>query len=200
MHQPTLDLSDAALIVVDVQNDFCPGGALAVPDGDHVIPVVKNWVNTFQAQDRPIIFTGDAHPRDHVSFQERQGLWPAHCVKGTWGAAYHEALEIPHNAFHVEKGFLADVDAYSGFEGLVMGPDGTRTDQSLQSLLDSLHVHTIYLAGLATDYCVKATGLNGLDLGYKVVLIGDAIRGVNVHPNDSNLAVLVLEARGAEII
>lgn len=193
------DLSQAALVVVDLQNDFCPGGSLAVPEGDRIIPVVATWVQIFQTHRRPIIFTQDAHPPDHVSFLDRQGPWPSHCVKGTWGAALHPDLAIPQDAFHVEKGFLADVDAYSGFEGFVVATDGSRTTQSLQDLLDTLGVRTIYLAGLATDYCVKATGLDGLHLGYEVILIRDAIRGVNVRPNDSQHAISELVTQGAQL-
>lgn len=200
MKRPTRDLTHAALIVVDLQNDFCPGGALAVPEGDRIIPVVQSWISQFLEQERPLIFTQDAHPRHHVSFVERGGPWPAHCVQGTPGAALHPDLAIPSDAFHVEKGFLPDVDAYSGFEGMVKNLDGTRTAQSLQELLNSLGIDTIYLAGLATDYCVKATGLDALRLGYQVILIADAIRGVNVHPDDSRLAILELTERGAQVV
>ncbi len=200
MSKPAKDLSQAALIVVDLQNDFCPGGALAVPEGDRIIPVVAHWVDIFHAQGRPIIFTRDAHPPHHVSFLERQGPWPPHCVQGTWGAALHPDLVVPKDAFRIDKGFLSDVDAYSGFEGRVVTADGTRSDQTLADLLHSLGVHIIYLAGLATDYCVKATGLDGVRLGFEVVLITDAMRGVNVHPDDSQQAIAELLAQGAQVV
>lgn len=196
----TRDLTHAALIVVDLQNDFCPGGTLAVPEGDLIIPVVQRWIRRFQEQRRPIIFTQDAHPGHHISFVAQGGPWPPHCVQGTLGAALHPDVAIPADAFYVEKGFLPEVDAYSGFEGVVKDPDGTRTQQSLHELLDSRGIRTIYLSGLATDYCVKATGIDGLRLGYQVILIGDAIRGVNVHPDDSRLAISELTRRGAQLV
>ncbi len=200
MNHTTRDLAHAALIVVDLQNDFCPGGTLAVPEGDQIIPTVQRWIRRFQDQGCPIIFTQDAHPAHHISFTEQGGPWPPHCVQGTPGADLHPDLTIPLDAIYVEKGFLPDVDAYSGFEGMVKNSDGIRTEASLQQLLDSREIRTIYLAGLATDYCVKATAMDALRLGYQVKVINHAIRGVNVKPDDSLSALVELIARGAHVI
>ncbi len=193
-------MGQQAFIIVDLQNDFCPGGSLAVPEGDRVIPVIQDWASRFQRQGKLVITTQDAHPADHISFRERGGPWPPHCVTGTHGFELHQDLHLlPHPAFH--KGYLRDVDAYSGFEGTLVAPDGTLSNPpvSLGEYLRRENVDTLYLAGLATDYCVRATVLDALKLGFATTVLVDGVRGVNVNPNDSEKALNEMAQSGATV-
>jgi nicotinamidase/pyrazinamidase len=176
-----------ALIVVDVQRDFCPGGALAVADGEKIIPKVNELVRAFESAGLPIFFTRDWHPRDHVSFKVRGGPWSPHCVQGTPGAGFHPSLEIPADAVVVDKGTLQGEDAYSGFQG---------TD--LARKLHGLDVKQIYVAGLATDYCVKNTVLDGTAQGFETYVITDCVKGVNLKPTDSATALKAMDSHGAK--
>ncbi len=185
-----------ALMIVDVQNDFCPGGALAVPEGDQIIPIVRAWAEDFFRQGYPIVTTQDNHPPHHISFGERGGPWPPHCVQGTLGFALHPALQLPPHAVCL-KGEDPDQDAYSGFEGLVEGPEGNR--EPLASFLHRASVDTVYVAGLATDYCVKATVLDALKAGFRTIVLRDAVRGVDVNAGDSARALEEMAGQGAEI-
>jgi len=176
----------AALIVVDVQNDFCPGGALPVPEGDKVVPVLNRYIELFRAAGAPIFFTRDWHPVDHISFKTQGGIWPPHCIQNTWGAEFHPALKVGKGDFVISKGFERSVEAYSGFEG---------TD--LDELLKRLHIKELFVGGLATDYCVKHTVLDGLRRGYRVYLLEDAVRGVDVNEGDSIRAIEEMVKAGA---
>ncbi len=182
-----------ALIIVDVQNDFCPGGALAVDEGDQVIPVIRQWAEQFASQDKDVITTQDAHPPHHISFRESGGPWPSHCVKGTWGFWLHADLTLPKH-FTIFKGYLPDVDAYSGFEGTLAG-----SNLNLNDFLHQRKVDTVYIAGLATDYCVRATVLDALKQGLATTVLIDAVRGVNVHPEDSQHALDEMRRLGAHV-
>lgn len=175
-----------ALIIVDIQNDFCPGGSLAVKDGDCVIEPANRLIEKFTAEDKPVIFTRDWHPADHASFADFGGMWPVHCVAGTVGAAFHDGLSIPVNAIVISKAKSTDKDAYSGFEG---------TD--LNEKLQSLRVDSIVIAGLATDYCVKNTALDAVKNGYHTVVAEDCIRAVNVNPGDDEKAISEMRSSGA---
>lgn len=159
-----------ALIVVDVQNDFCPGGALAVAEGNLIVPVVNRLIPFFRHR----VFTRDWHPPNHVSFAHppefRDGSWPAHCVQGTPGAAFHPDLLLPPKALIVDKGDDPDREAYSGFQA--RGVD-------LAGWLRVRGVHHVFVAGLATDYCVRATALDARAARFEVTLIDDAVRGVS---------------------
>lgn len=193
-------MAHEALIIVDVQNDFCPGGSLAVPDGDRVIPVIQQWVDRFQQQGHAIITTQDAHPSDHMSFRERGGPWPPHCVVGTRGFDLHPGLNLPPHAV-VHKGYERDHDAYSGFEGTVQWLSTELPEPvSLQDYLRSEGVDTVYVAGLATDYCVKATVLDALKAGFDTAVIADGVRGVDVQPGDSEKALAEMVRRGARLV
>jgi nicotinamidase/pyrazinamidase len=172
-----------ALIIVDVQNDFCPGGALAVPESDKVIPVINSLIGRFDK----VFTTQDWHPADHVSFKSRGGIWPPHCVAGTPGAELHPDLKAS-DAIHILKGTERDKEAYSGFHG---------TD--LASRLRRSGVTRIFVGGLATDYCVKNTVLDGRKAGFEVVVVSDAVKGVNVNPHDSEKAISEMSDAGAEI-
>jgi nicotinamidase/pyrazinamidase len=176
----------AALIIVDVQNDFLPGGQLAVPDGDKVVPSLNRYIAQFQQHQRPIFATRDWHPADHCSFKSQGGEWPVHCVADTRGAEFSALLELPSSATIISKGTLARKEAYSGFEGT-----------NLQTLLGQAAVDTVYVGGLATDYCVLNTVKDALRLGFKVVLLTEAMRAVNVHPGDGARAELEMLQSGA---
>ena len=178
-----------ALILVDVQNDFCPGGALPVPEGDQVIPVLNRYIERFRSVGAPVFATRDWHPPGHVSFKERGGIWPAHCVQDTAGAAFHPGLELPKGAEGISKGTEPDKEAYSGFQG---------TD--FADRLRKKGVSTIVVGGLATDYCVKSTVIDAEREGFAVYFLEDASRGVDVHPGDVERAVAEMKKAGAKAI
>lgn len=181
-----------ALVVVDVQNDFCPGGALPVAGGDKVVPVLNRYIGKFQAGKLPIVATRDWHPEKTTHFKAFGGVWPSHCVQGTGGAEFHRALNLPSDAVIVSKGAAPDEDSYSGFQGR------DERGVKLSDLLRRFGVERIFVGGLATDYCVKHTVLDGLKEGFKVVLLEDAIRGVNLQPGDSERAIAEMVQAGAE--
>ena len=176
-----------ALIVVDVQSDFCPGGALAVDRGDTIIPRINKVVRAFEGKSLPIFFTRDWHPTDHVSFRNRGGPWPPHCVMGTPGAEFHPALKKPEGSMVVSKGSLPDSEAYSGFQG---------TD--LATRLRKLGVREVVIGGLATDYCVKETALDAIEAGFEASILEDCIMGVEVHKGDSIRALQAMVKAGAK--
>ena len=175
-----------ALVIVDVQRDFCAGGALAVPDGDAVVQPLNNYIEVFKSANLPVIATRDWHPPNHISFRERGGLWPPHCVQGTKGAEFHPELKLPEETLIISKATQPDLEAYSGFEGT-----------ELESLLKDKGIKRLFVGGLATDYCVKMTVLDALRLGFTTFLLEDAIRGVNVNPNDSERAIDEMLSNGA---
>ena len=176
-----------ALIVVDVQNDFLPGGSLAVPEGDRVVPVLNRYLETFSAHALPVYATRDWHPQNHCSFQAQGGLWPPHCIAGSPGASFAPALKLPAQTTIVSKAIAADKDAYSGFEG---------TD--LDARLRAQGARRVFVGGLATDYCVLNTVRDARWLGYEVCLLTDAIRAVNVKPDDGQKAEQEMQRLGAK--
>lgn len=172
-----------ALLIVDVQNDFCPGGALPVAEGDKVVPVLNRYIEAFKAAHLPIIATRDWHPEKTNHFNTYGGVWPPHCIQGTKGSAFHLELKLPEATVIISKGMDPQEDSYSGFQG---------TDAKGAKLADLLRqraVKRLFVGGLATDYCVKHTVIDGLKEGFKVVLLEDAVRGVDIHPGDSKRAV-----------
>jgi nicotinamidase/pyrazinamidase len=173
-----------ALIVVDVQNDFCPGGALAVPHGDAVIEPL-NWL---MRQHDLVVATRDWHPPDHGSFAEQGGPWPVHCVQDTHGAQLRSDLDRDAIDAVVDKGQDRDTEGYSGFEN----PD-------LEQLLRERGVERLHIGGLALDYCVKNTALDALRKGFPVTVHLAATRAVNVEDGDGERAVEEMRAAGAEI-
>ncbi|MDI3341202.1 MAG: bifunctional nicotinamidase/pyrazinamidase [Sphaerobacter sp.] len=181
----------AGLLVVDVQNDFCPGGALAVPEGHRVVPVLNEYLRRFAAAGLPIYASRDWHPEHTRHFQAHGGPWPPHCVQGTPGAAFHPDLELPPSTVIVTKGSDPEEDAYSAFHGRT--PEG----EPLAERLRRDGVTHLYIGGLATDYCVRASALDALDMGLAVTVLTDAIRGVEVQPGDSQRAIEEMAARGA---
>jgi len=183
-----------ALLIVDMQNDFCPGGALAVKGGNEIVPVINNYIKYFSAGRHLVVFTRDWHTPDHCSFKQQGGIWPAHCVAGTAGAAFHPELYIPDKALIISKAASAEKDAYSGFEGT--SPDG----ETLDEVLKKKDVKELTVCGLATDYCVKSTVLDALKNGYTVKLLIDGVSAVEVNPGDGDEALAEMKKAGAEII
>lgn len=184
----------SALLIVDVQVDFCPGGALPVAGGDYVVPMLNKYIELFRAAGMPLFATRDWHPEKTIHFREFGGKWPPHCVKDTPGARFHPALRLPEDAIIITKGDDPQENSYSGFDGK------DDLGRSLSLSLRAVHVEHIYVGGLATDYCVKATVLDGLKNGFTVTLLYDAVRGVNVDEGDSERAIDEMAAAGAEVV
>jgi nicotinamidase/pyrazinamidase len=196
-----------ALILVDIQNDFLPGGALAVPQGDAVIPAA----NALQTEFGLIVATQDWHPANHASFAANypgkkiydqielnglsQTLWPVHCVQNTHGAELAASLRKQSITKIFQKGADAKIDSYSGFFD-----NGHQRSTGMGDWLKARGVTDTYVCGLATDYCVKFTALDGLQLGFKVFVVKDACRGVNLNPDDATKAIQEMKRAGARII
>jgi nicotinamidase/pyrazinamidase len=176
-----------ALVVVDFQNDFTPGGALAVAGGDEIAPRVNALAAS--ADFDLVVATRDWHPADHRSFREQGGPWPAHCVQGTPGADFHPAFDRSRVEDVIDTGVTADAEGYSGFEGT-----------ALESLLRERGIDALTIVGLATDYCVKETALDGLRQGFAVTVDGAGVRGVEVQPGDSERALEEIRAAGGVIV
>lgn len=184
--------SKAALLIVDIQNDFCPGGALGVDGGDLIIDVLNRYSGLFEAQGLPIFLTRDWHPHETSHFKTFGGIWPVHCVMGTKGAEFHPWLHIPAGAVVISKGMDPHRDDYSALHG--RDDEGT----PLPELLRRLGIERIFIGGLATDYCVKYTALEALKLGIAVIVLEDAVKGVNLKGEDSETALHEVEEAGAE--
>lgn len=180
--------SPLSLLVVDVQTDFCPGGALEVREGDRVIPGLNSVIEAFTAHGLPAFFTRDWHPPDHVSFRAQGGPWPPHCVAGTKGAEFHPDLNVPSGAVIVSKGTSSEKEAYSGFQG---------TD--LEERLLHARTEEVVLGGLATDYCVRATALDALSAGFGVSVLEDCVKAVDAKAGDGARALEELRRGGAVI-
>jgi nicotinamidase/pyrazinamidase len=176
-----------ALLVVDVQVDFLPGGRLGVPAGDEVVPALNRHLERFTRTGLPVVATRDWHPPGHASFAAQGGPWPPHCVADTPGAAFAPGLALPTDALIISKATRPDQEAYSGFQGT-----------GLHARFEALGVRRLFVGGLATDYCVRATVQDALGLGYAVVLLLDAIRAVDVRPGDGERAVAEMFSLGAE--
>jgi nicotinamidase/pyrazinamidase len=176
----------AALLVVDVQNDFLPGGALPVPEGDSIIPPLNEVISAFTSAGLPIFFTRDWHPPNHCSFRDRGGVWPPHCVQGTRGAELSQRIHRPAGSVVISKGDRPDEEAFSGFQG---------TD--LAARLRSLGVREVCVGGLATEYCVKTTTEDALREGFAVGVMLDCVKGLEVHPGDSAAAIYAMKTAGA---
>ena len=180
--------SKQALIVVDVQNDFCPGGTLAVAHGDEVVPPLNRLIDEFLERGDPVYKSRDWHPPKTKHFRVHGGTWPVHCVQNTEGAEFHPRLKEDPRIHVISKG-LGDTDCYSAFD---------ETD-----LAEQLHeegVEELVVGGLATDYCVKATVLAGLEKGFKVKALANAMRAVNLNPGDGERAIQEMKAAGAQIV
>ena len=177
------------LLVTDIQNDFLPGGRLAVAGGDEVVPVLNRYIDAFVAHGLAVFATSDWHPEGHCSFYAQGGPWPVHCVVGTPGAAFATTLKLPPDTTVISKATLQDQEAYSSFHG---------TD--LDSRLRAAGIRRLFLGGLTTDYCVLNTVRDARQLGYDVLVLADAIRAVNVLPGDGQRAEEEMASRGARFI
>ncbi len=196
-----------ALLIIDVQNDFLPGGALAVPDGQQILPVVNQLIPKFDL----VVATQDWHPADHQSFASqhpnnsigdvielaglRQILWPDHCVQGSKGAEFASALNVARIQNIIQKGTDREVDSYSGFFD-----NARRKETGLENCLREQDVDDLHIVGLATDYCVKFTALDAAQLGFQTTVHAEGVRGVNIAPYDSRLALKSLADAGVKII
>ncbi len=179
---------DDAVIVVDIQNDFCPGGALPVPEGDKVILVLNRWIEQAERVGATIVLTRDWHPANHCSFAAQGGPWPVHCVQRTPGAEYHPELRIPRLAIYVDKATDPARESFSDFAGTALGDQLRRKG-----------IRRLFVGGLALDYCDRATVLEGLAEGFEVHLLLSATRAVNVKEGDGQQAIDEMRAAGARI-
>ncbi len=170
-----------ALLIVDLQNDFCPGGALGTPEGDIVVPVINKLIDKFSL----VIASRDIHPEDTVHFEK----WPPHCVKGTKGAEFHPDLNTDKISSKLEKGTGNRDDGYSAFEA---------TNANLEYLLRKNEVTELYVAGLTTEYCVKETAIDAVEKGFKTIVVTDAVEGVRQNPGDEQKAMEVMKQKGVE--
>ena len=186
-----VDFKKAALIIIDIQNDFCPGGALAVEYGDTVIEPLNTIAHLFTRNSGLVVATQDWHPLGHVSFKE----WPAHCVQGTRGADFHKNLDLKPINLIIRKGFRSELDSYS-----VFFENDRETPTGLDGFFKSFHIETLILGGLATDYCVLYSALDASFLGYKTFVVNDAIKGINVPKGSIDKAVLQLNEAGVSFI
>jgi nicotinamidase/pyrazinamidase len=193
MDLPAFERGDS-LLVVDPQNDFCPGGTLPVADGDQVMPVLNAWAAAASEAGCPVIVCRDWHPTRTTHFQAFGGVWPSHCVQGTRGAAFHPDLRLPAAAVVVSKGMGETEDAYSAFQA--------RTDEGvpLADLLAARAVRHLYVMGLATDYCVKASALAGLEHGLRVSVVQSGCRAVDLQRGDGRAALTAIETAGGVLL
>lgn len=179
--------SKRALIVVDVQNDFCPGGTLAVAKGDEVVEPLNKLIREFLDRGDPVYKSRDWHPPTTKHFQEYSGTWPAHCVQNTFGAEFHPAL-IDDPRIHIVSKGLGDTDCYSAFD-----------ETNLEQQLRQEGVDELWVGGLATDYCVGSTVVDARKKGFKVKALTDAMRAVNLDPGDEARAIEEMMDAGAEL-
>ncbi len=204
MDQPFQQTDHDVLIVVDVQNDFCPGGALQVPGGDQVVPIANRLGGVFAN----VVLTQDWHPEGHLSFASShedkapydvidmpygpQVLWPDHCVQGTPGADFHAELDIPHAAEVIRKGFRAEIDSYSAFL-----ENDHKTPTGLSEYLRRRNLSRVFLCGLATDFCVHYSALDARREGFETVVIEDACRAIDL---DGSLDAAIAAMNGAGVV
>lgn len=171
-----------ALIIVDVQRDFCPGGALPIPGGHQVVPVLNKYTTLFESAGAKIYATRDWHPPHHISFKSEGGNWPRHCLQKSEGAEFHPDLHLPQETEIISKATDPEEESYSGFHGT-----------ELHEMLIEKGVKRVFVGGLATDYCVKHTVLDALELGFETVLLVDAIRGVDHRESRKAVQEMVRE-------
>jgi nicotinamidase/pyrazinamidase len=177
------------LLVTDIQNDFLPGGRLAVAGGDEVVPILNRYIDAFVARDLPVFATRDWHPPRHCSFHAQGGPWPEHCVAGTEGAEFAAPLKLPPGTTVISKAMHPDREAYSSFQGT-----------NLDSRLRAAGIRRIFIGGLTTDYCVLNSVHDARRLGYEVFVLGDAVRAVDVQPGDGQRALDDMARLGAQRI
>lgn len=182
-------LKGDALLIVDVQNDFLPGGNLAVTDGDKIIPFLNQCIKQFHQSDLPIFASRDWHPENHCSFKKEGGIWPPHCIANTPGAQFASSLDLPEKTIIISKATTSNKDAYSAFEG---------TD--LHKKLQDKNVQQLFVGGLATDYCVLNSVKDAISNKYRVYVLQDGIQAVNVDADDGVKAEKEMQKLGAIFI
>ncbi|MGZ8181940.1 MAG: isochorismatase family protein [Methylobacter sp.] len=175
-----------ALLISDIQNDFLPGGSLAVSEGELVIPVLNGYIDQFSHRQLPVFATRDWHPAKHCSFIRQGGLWPEHCIAGSKGAEFSADLHLPASAYIISKGTDVEREGYSSF-----------SNRTFKQQLDNAGIRRLFVGGLATDYCVLNTVRDALNYHYKVFLLIDAIRAVNVQTQDGEDAINEMLEKGA---
>jgi len=185
---------NSALVIVDVQNDFCPGGALEVYNADEIILVINRYMELFRGKGLPIIASRDWHPRETKHFEKYGGIWPEHCVQRSFGAMFRAGLLLPPDTLVFSKGMDPERDDYSALQAR------NDTGTSMTDVLKKVGIRELYICGLATDYCVRQTALEGLHLGFSITVLVDAVRGVELNPGDSKRALDELEAAGAVLM
>ena len=189
-----IDPARDALVIVDVQNDFCPGGALAVSGGDAVVPVLNRYAECFVAAGAPVFASRDWHPAETSHFKAYGGVWPPHCVQDTPGAEFHPQLVLPSGTAIVSKGMDPREDAYSCFQA------ETADGMPFAAALGELGVSRLFIGGLATDYCVKSTVVDGVQAGFEMIVLADAVAAVDLTPGDGAKALDEMRAAGAQMI
>ncbi|QSV45596.1 nicotinamidase [Geobacter benzoatilyticus] len=184
----------SALLIIDVQNDFCPGGSLPVREGDRVVPVLNRYIELFREWKLPVFASRDWHPAITSHFRDFGGIWPAHCVQGSEGARFHRDLALPEETIVISKGLDPNRDDYSAFQA------ATESGMPFPAQLEAMAVRKLYVGGLATDYCVKASVLDGVRHGLEMILLEDAVRGVDLNPGDSAKAIEEMVRAGAVLM
>lgn len=179
--------SSDALLVADMQIDFLPGGALPIANADELIPVINDYIKRFREVNAPVLASRDWHPPNHMSFKEQGGSWPPHCVQNTDGANFHPNLKLPSQTIIFSKATDPKHEAYSAFDGT-----------NLAEELHKISVKRLFIAGVATDYCVVNTVLDAQKLGFETIVLMDAVRGIDVNPDDVKSAVESMLKSGAE--
>jgi nicotinamidase/pyrazinamidase len=189
-----IDPTRDALVIVDIQNDFCPGGALGVPDGHAVVPVLNRYAERFAAAGASVFASRDWHPAETSHFKAHGGVWPPHCVQGTPGADFHPELVLPTETAVVSKGMDPREDAYSCFQA------ETTDGMPFAAILGEQGISRLFIGGLATDYCVKSTVVDGVQAGFEMVVLADAVAAVDLTPGDGARALDEMRGAGAEMI
>jgi nicotinamidase/pyrazinamidase len=178
-----------ALLIVDAQRDFLPGGALGVPDGDAVVPVLNRYITEAKRRGAPVFASRDWHPPNHCSFRQQGGRWPGHCIAGSEGAQFAPDLRLPSDVRVVDKATTAEAESYSAFGGT-----------ALRETLRALGIERLVIGGLATDYCVLSTVRDALREGYEVFVVEDAVRAVDARPGDGDKALAEMRGAGARLV
>lgn len=186
--------NNKALLIVDMQKDFCPGGKLPVRQCDKVVENLNKYIQKFLDKNLPIFASRDWHPKETSHFKNFGGPWPEHCIQNTEGAKFHPALNLPDTTIIISKGMNPEEDSYSAFQGY------NKKDRLFKDVLNEMNIKELFIGGVATEYCVKSTVLDAITEGLKVKLLQDAIEGVEVNPGDINKAIKEMEKAGVEKI
>ena len=184
-----------ALLIVDVQNDFCPGGSLPAPEGDAIIPVINRYIQLFLSENLLVFASRDWHPSNTLHFQKFGGQWPPHCVQNTPGAQFNPSLKLPPSTIIISKGMDRKEDSYSAFQGK------DALGVPFKEILGQFGVEELFIGGIATDFCVKFSVVDALSAGFTVKLLSDAIKGVNAQtPFDADWAIEEMKSAGAKLV